>query len=102
MSRDINKTIQGITDWGRDKDLLQNDKKLAQLGKLFEEGGELAGAILKDNKEVQKDSIGDCVVVLTLLAEQLGFTIGECTEYAYNEIKDRTGTMSSDGSFIKD
>lgn len=102
MSRDIGKIINNITQWGEDKGLLDNSKKLAQLGKLFEEGGELAGAILKNNKEVQKDSIGDCVVVLTLLAKQLGFTIEECTEYAYNEIKDRTGTMSSDGSFIKD
>ena len=98
----MNEEINKIKSWGDDKGLLDNSKKLAQLAKLQEESGELAGAILKSNVKDQKDAIGDCVVVLTLLAEQLGFTIEECTKLAWNEIKDRTGKVSSDGSFIKD
>jgi NTP pyrophosphatase (non-canonical NTP hydrolase) len=94
--------IQLIEVWGAEKGLLDNNKKLTQLAKLFEEGGELASGILKDDKVLQKDSIGDCVVVLTLLARQLGFTLEECIREAYIEIKDRTGTISKDGSFIKD
>lgn len=43
-----------------------------QLLKLYEEFGELASGIAKRNKEVVKDSIGDVVVVLIILAQQQG------------------------------
>lgn len=91
-----------IVEWGENKGLLNPKNKLAQLVKLTEESGELAGAILRDNKDLQKDSIGDLVVVLTLLSRQLGTTLQECVYLAYEEIKDRTGKISKDGSFIKD
>lgn len=40
--------------------------------KLYEEFGELASGLAKGNKEVVKDSIGDVVVVLIILAQQQG------------------------------
>lgn len=93
--------IKNIETWARHKNLLDNNKKFVQLAKLFEEAGELSSSIIKENFELQKDSIGDCVVVLIILARQLGLSLEECVEYAYNEIKDRTGYLSKDGSFIK-
>ena len=47
------------------------------------------------------DGIGDCVVVLTNLAELIGTPIEECIDMAYNEIKDRKGKMDN-GTFKKD
>ena len=47
------------------------------------------------------DGIGDCVVVLTNLAELAGTSIEDCIDLAYEEIKNRTGKMSN-GTFKKD
>ena len=69
--------------------------------KLLEEAGEICRAVLKDDKEQIIDGIGDCVVVLTNLAELIGTPIEECIDKAYNEIKDRTGKMNN-GTFKKD
>jgi hypothetical protein len=41
------------------------------------------------------------VVVLTIIASQYGWTIEECIEAAYQEIKDRKGKMV-DGMFIRE
>jgi NTP pyrophosphatase (non-canonical NTP hydrolase) len=98
----LNTLVDKIEVWGKPKGLLENSKKLAQLGKLLEESGELASGILKDDIELQKDSLGDIFVVLTLLTAQLGFNLQDCVELAYNEIKDRKGKTSTDGSFIKE
>lgn len=87
--------------WGEPKGLLRPESKLAQLAKLLEESGELASAILKDDLELKKDSAGDIFVVLVLLCRQLGFSLEEAANHAYNEIKNRKGHISEDGSFIK-
>ena len=47
------------------------------------------------------DGIGDCVVVLTNLAELVGVPIEICIEAAYDEIKNRTGKMEN-GTYKKD
>ena len=92
---------QLIINWAEKRGLLSPENKLAQLAKLTEETGELAAAILKDNKEAQIDAIGDIQVVLIILSEQLGLDYNKCLKTAYNEIKDRKGKMSADGSFVK-
>ena len=47
------------------------------------------------------DGLGDTLVTLIILAAQYGLELEDCLEYAYNEIKDRTG-KTVDGTFIKD
>ena len=47
------------------------------------------------------DAIGDMVVVLTILAEQRGVAIEDCMAAAWDEIKDRKGTLVN-GIFIKE
>mgnify|MGYP000887355559 CR=1 FL=1 len=47
------------------------------------------------------DSIGDCVVVLTILSAQNGLQIEDCIAQAYDEIKERKGVMK-DGVFVKE
>lgn len=90
-----------ITRWAKDRNLIKGSNSKAQMVKLMEEVGELANGIGKSNKELIKDSIGDAVVVLTILAEQEGLRIEDCIASAYYEIKDRKGQMV-DGIFIKE
>jgi NTP pyrophosphatase (non-canonical NTP hydrolase) len=89
-----------IRQWATDRNLIEGATRQAQMLKLFEEGGELAGAIARGKEDVVKDSIGDMVVVLTIVAAQSGLTIEECIAAAYDEIKDRKGRMV-DGVFVK-
>lgn len=45
--------------------------------------------------------LGDVIVTLVCVAEQLGLNIEECCLAAYDEIKDRKGKMI-DGVFVKE
>jgi NTP pyrophosphatase (non-canonical NTP hydrolase) len=72
-----------------------------QYVKLQEEAGELAKALLKDDKPEVIDAIGDMVVVLTNLAHLQGVTIEDCVDSAYTVISKRTGKMIN-GTFVKD
>ena len=68
---------------------------------LIEEIGELAKGINKQKNILIEDSVGDSLVVLIILCQQLGFDLKECLQTAYNEIKDRKGKMI-DGTFVKE
>jgi NTP pyrophosphatase (non-canonical NTP hydrolase) len=101
-----------IREWAETKGIYEKGDVKTQYVKLQEEAGELAKAIIKDDYEEFVDAIGDCVVVLTSIAE-LGnkhfniqpfdkqLTIEECIDTAYNVIAKRTGKMIN-GTFVKD
>ena len=89
-----------IREWSIERNLHVADPNKQAL-KLGEELGELFEGLVKGNEDLIKDSIGDIYVVLTILSQQLGFTIEECIEMAYDEIKDRKGKMI-DGVFVKE
>jgi NTP pyrophosphatase (non-canonical NTP hydrolase) len=90
-----------IREWAEERGLYDKGDPKTQALKLVEEVGETCRAILKGNDMEAIDGIGDCVVVLTNLAELLGEPIEGCIEQAYFEIKDRTGKMEN-GTFKKD
>lgn len=90
-----------IRIWARKRGLYEKGDTKTQTLKLLEEAGEICRAVLKNNHDDVVDGIGDCVVVLTNLAELQGVSIEECIAQAYNEIKDRTGKMDN-GTFKKD
>jgi NTP pyrophosphatase (non-canonical NTP hydrolase) len=87
--------------WANDRGLYDGGDPKTQALKLVEEVGETCRAILKEDLPETIDGIGDCVVVLTNLAELVGYPIEKCIDKAYNEIKDRTGKMNN-GTFKKD
>jgi NTP pyrophosphatase (non-canonical NTP hydrolase) len=89
-----------IRDWADERGLYENGDTKTQALKLVEEVGETCRAILKEDYEEVVDGIGDCVVVLTNLAELQGVSIEECIEAAYNEIKNRKGKMAN-GTYVK-
>ncbi len=92
------KTLQ----WSSDRGILTNGNITTQALKLGSEIGELMDNVAKDNLEAVKDDIGDCLVVLTNLANLAGTTLEECWEVAYNDIKDRKGFLNKNGTFIKE
>lgn len=63
----LEELIPLINKWATDKNIHTIDCVNNQKLKLIEESGELAGSILKNNIEIQKDSIGDIFVVLVIL-----------------------------------
>ena len=90
-----------IRDWARSRGLYDKGNSHTQYVKLQEEAGELAKALLKDDKPEIIDAIGDMVVVLTNLAHLQGVTIEDCVDSAYTVISKRTGKMIN-GTFVKD
>ena len=89
-----------IREWASERGLYDNGDPKTQALKLVEEVGETCRAILKEDRAEAIDGIGDCVVVLTNLAELIGHPIEDCIEAAYNEIKDRKGKMAN-GTYVK-
>ena len=96
------KTFTQIREWAEARNLIDGSDSFRQLANLVEEAGELATDISRGRQRTKiADSIGDCVVVLTILAAQQGLKIEDCIAQAYEEIKDRRGVMR-DGVFVKE
>jgi NTP pyrophosphatase (non-canonical NTP hydrolase) len=96
------KTFQErVEGWADDRNLIKGSSAAVQLSKLLEEAGELATAIATGDIEYAMDSIGDMSVVLTIMAAQIGSSLEECQDLAWNEIKNRKGRMV-DGLFVKE
>lgn len=90
-----------VEDWADAKGLLKKENAPKQFLKVIEEVGELAGAMArKDDNEII-DAIGDTLVTLIILSDQLGFDPVYCLKIAYDSIKIRTG-KTVNGVFIKD
>jgi NTP pyrophosphatase (non-canonical NTP hydrolase) len=73
----------------------------SQLLKFFEEGGELASALLKNKEEEEKDAVGDVLVTLIIYCKLRNINLAECLALAWEQIKNRTGKTQG-GIFVKD
>ena len=92
--------ISLISQWSRERKIVDNSTSIVQFGKLVSETGELADNIVK--QRCVKDDIGDCIVVLNTIALMNNTTLEECLALAYDDIKDRKGYMNELGIFIKE
>ena len=90
-----------IREWAADRGIYEKGDPKTQYIKLQEEAGELAKALLKNDRPEIEDAIGDCVIVLVNLAELCDMSVEDCVESAWNEIKDRKGKMDN-GTFKKE
>ena len=90
-----------IRFWAQDKGIYDKGNSHTQYVKLMEEAGELAAALLNNNKLEIVDAIGDMTVVLTNLAQLEGVKIEDCIDVAYNVIARRKGKMIN-GTFVKE
>ena len=101
QAEDNENCFDKIRSWANDRGLYDKGDTKTQFAKLMEESGELARAVLKDDKKEFIDAIGDMVVVLTNLAYLGGTNIENCIDSAYDVIRKRTGNMVN-GTFVKD
>lgn len=93
--------VRLVEQWAVDRNLVHGSSLDKQLLKLREEVDEIEDALEEDDHESLVDAIGDCTVVLTILAMQAGVSLDYCYREAYNEIKDRKGRMHN-GIFVKE
>ena len=94
---------EAIIQWAEDRNMIKPDRLtgLAQLAKVTEELGELSAGINKNDEDKTKDSLGDIMVTLIILAQDLNFDLLDCLNSAYNVIKNRKG-KTINGVFVKE
>jgi NTP pyrophosphatase (non-canonical NTP hydrolase) len=93
--------IHSVLNWAADRNLIEGSTPQAQFLKTVSEIGELADNLNKRRYEAAKDDIGDVLVTLIIIAEQIGTDLDDCLEVAWQSIKDRKGVMRN-GVFIKE
>lgn len=93
-------TIDKVCEWGKDRNITAagGATALSQCKKMAEELQEFIDAATPEDAE---DAVGDMFVVLVQIARLRGIYLSDALEGAWNEIKDRKGTMI-DGVFVKE
>ena len=95
-------TEMKIIQWAEARKVIPNASSSTQLIKTFSELGECGDELIKGNRELMKMELGDAMVTLVIFAALENVDLCECMEMAYQKIKDRKGTMLSNGVFVKD
>lgn len=91
-----------VLQWASDRKIVPNGKPEAQLMKTVSELGELSDATLKGDLDGIKDGVGDVLVTLIIYCKLQGISIVDCLNEAFEEIKDRKGTLTPEGIFVKE
>lgn len=91
-----------VINWASDRKIIPNATPASQLMKAVSEMGELCDAEGRQNIEEIEDAVGDILVCLINYCELLDIDIVGCLAGAYDQIKDRKGTLMDDGTFVKD
>lgn len=91
-----------VLRWAEARKIIPNSSSQVQALKLVSEVGELCDAVIKKDRNDVIDGLGDVLVVLIILADLESLNLLSCLESAYNEIKDRRGTLQPNGVFIKE
>ena len=96
-------TLQALViQWAKDRKIIPNAKPQAQLNKALEELAELFKAESQQDMAGIKDGVGDVIVCLTNYCALKEIDPVVCLALAYDEIKDRKGTLLADGTFVKE
>ena len=93
--------FEPIREWAKERGIYEKGNIDTQFEKLLEEVDELKQGIENKNDEEIIDAIGDCVLVLTNLANFIDVDIEYCINIAYKVIENRKGVMKN-GYFIRD
>jgi NTP pyrophosphatase (non-canonical NTP hydrolase) len=91
-----------IIRWAEARKIIPRSTPQAQLNKTLEELAELFKAESQNNMEGVKDGVGDVVVCLINYCALKDIDLVRCLIGSYAEIKDRKGTLMSDGTFVKE
>lgn len=90
-----------VVQWAEARKIVQHSNNLAQAVKTLEEVTELLDAIVKGDREAQKDAYGDILVTLIVGCATADLDLTECLAGAYEQIKDRKGYLTAQGVFVK-
>lgn len=91
-----------VVHWAMDRKIIPNATPVSQLLKAVSEIGELCDAEGKKDADAIADAVGDITVCLLNYCALRGINFVDCLSKAYNEIKDRKGTLMPDGTFVKE
>lgn len=91
-----------IIRWAEARKIIPNSTPVAQYLKAVSEMGELADALNKKDMPAIKDAVGDTLVCMINMCALLDIDMVECLKGAYEEIKDRKGTLLPSGVFVKE
>lgn len=91
-----------VIRWAEDRRIIPNSTPLAQAIKTHEELGELMSALHRADHDEMVDAYGDVLVTLIIGAALADVDLTRCLEAAYEQIKDRRGTLRADGVFVKE
>lgn len=91
-----------IIQWSEARKIIPNSTPEVQLLKATSEMGELADATIKKDKEAIVDAVGDVMVCLVNYCALQDLNLVDCMEVAYDQIKNRKGTLLPNGVFVKD
>ena len=91
-----------ILQWSESRKIIPNSNPESQLLKAVSEMGELADATIKKDKEAVIDAVGDVMVCLINYCALQDIHLVDCMEVAYDQIKNRRGTLLPNGVFQKE
>jgi NTP pyrophosphatase (non-canonical NTP hydrolase) len=100
--KSMDQLVEQVEQWARDRQIIPNSTPIAQLMKTMSELGELADATLKNDSAGMIDGVGDVVVTLIIYCKLTGVTLPLCLGAAYEEIRNRKGTLTKEGVFVKE
>ena len=91
-----------IIRWAEARKIIPNSSPETQLLKAISELGELADATIKKDKAGIVDGVGDVMVCLVNYCALQDINLVNCMEVAYDQIKNRKGSLLPNGVFKKD
>ena len=96
----LNGLEKAVVNWACARQIIPNSNAITQCLKTMSEVGELSDNLIKGRDT--RDDYGDILVTLIIGMHLQGLTMHECLQHAYDEIKDRKGTLTPDGAFVKE
>ena len=102
MNKSFEELQSLVIRWSKDRQIIPNSTPDAQWSKAREEMQELLVGLVLNDREMITDGIGDVLVCIINVAALSGLDVVECLEHAWEQIKDRKGTLSPDGIFVKE
>lgn len=91
--------ILKVEQWAQDRNLINGCKPIDQAMKLFSEVGELADNIGK-GRDI-KDDVGDVLVVMIIIAKQLGATLSSFNAPEWAEDTNKKLLLKLQGSLVE-
>lgn len=94
--------VNNVRQWATERGIYEHSTVQApQALKAVSEIGELADAVIKNDRAALLDSLGGVIVCLQNVAHMSGLDLEVCCESTWNEIKDRKGRMVAGGAFVR-